>query len=461
MTYKNFRTNILIRVIVLVGLAIALAYVITQQPTFFLPLAIVTLLIVCVVNLVYYIETFNRRLTHFLLSIKQGAFTGSYTSASSGKPFEELGDAMNDIVREFAALNAEKELHYQYLQTLNEQINVAILSFEADGKLISMNPAAKRMVGYLPFNNIKDFKRVDEKLYHALLEARPHIQQAVPIILDGEQVQLSIQSKEILVQGKQIKIILLQNLSNELEAKEIDAWQQLIRVLTHEIMNSVTPIASLTSAMQTILTMENGSSKKPNELTRENVDDIFDSVNTVSSRAKGLLKFVQAFKELSQPVALNVETVDIVSMLRDVIKLLGPDLQQRNISVEFYHDTSIIPTMGDKGLLEHVFINLLKNAMEASATDGTGIISLYIHKKENETIRITVGDNGHGIDEDVLPKIFIPFFTTKAKGSGIGLSFSRQIIKLHNGSIKVQSTPGEGTVFAIELQSPETEVKIS
>jgi two-component system nitrogen regulation sensor histidine kinase NtrY len=109
--------------------------------------------------------------------------------------------------------------------------------------------------------------------------------------------------------------------------------------------------------------------------------------------------------------------------------------------------------MGDKGLLEQVFINLLKNAMDASAIDGSGNISVYIHKKENETVRVTVGDNGHGIEEDVLPKIFIPFFTTKAKGSGIGLSFSRQVIKLHNGSIKVQSTAGEGTVFTIELRS--------
>jgi two-component system nitrogen regulation sensor histidine kinase NtrY len=143
----------------------------------------------------------------------------------------------------------------------------------------------------------------------------------------------------------------------------------------------------------------------------------------------------------------------MITLLRDILKLLGPDLQQRNISVEFYHDTSTISTMGDRALLEQVFINLLKNAMEALTTDGTGIINLYIHKKENETVRITVGDNGHGIDEDVLPKIFIPFFTTKAKGSGIGLSFSRQIIKLHNGSIKVQSAPGEGTVFTIELRS--------
>jgi signal transduction histidine kinase len=238
-----------------------------------------------------------------------------------------------------------------------------------------------------------------------------------------------------------------------LETREIEAWHQLIRVLTHEIMNSVTPISSLTSAMQLILTNENGSSKEPAELTRENVEDVFDSVNTVSSRAKGLLKFVQAFKEFSQPLSLNLETIDMVALLRDVIKLLTPDFHQRRITLEFYHDTLQVVAQGDKGLLEQVFINLLKNSMEASPTDGTGAISVYIHTNEKDHVRITIGDNGHGIESDVLSKIFIPFFTTKAKGSGIGLSFSRQVIKLHNGNIKVQSVVGEGTVFTVTLPS--------
>ena len=453
MAYRNFRVNIFIRVVLIVALALALAYVVTQQPSFFLPLTIIILLIAAVTNLIYYIEKFNRGLTHFLLSIRQGGFTEVYGSSQTGKPFEALSGAMNDIISEFAKLNEEKELHYQYLQTLNEQINVAIFSFEIEGRMIMMNPAAKRLLNHAPLNHLNDFKRIDEKLHMALVQIAPDTTQILPVIIGEEQIQLSIQSKEIVLRGRPVRIILLQNLSNELESKEIEAWQRLTRVLTHEIMNSVTPISALTTTMQKLLVQPNGIPQDFKHLTRENVDDIYSSLNTVSARAKGLLRFVQAFKEFSQPVSLKLESFNIVEMLREITHLFSPDLQLAKIAIEFYHDTKSISTVGDRALLAQVFINLIKNSIDALPVDGTGVISIYIHLTEKEIVRITIADNGKGIDEDILEKIFVPFFTTKSKGSGIGLSFSKQIIKLHHGRIKVQTTVGEGTVFTIELRS--------
>jgi signal transduction histidine kinase len=273
------------------------------------------------------------------------------------------------------------------------------------------------------------------------------------VFINGEISHLSIQMKEIVLQGEHVKIILLQNLNNELEAKEIEAWYQLIRVLTHEIMNSVTPIVSLTAAIQSILTYSDGSSKKLALLTEENQEDVVNSLSTITARSKGLLKFVNAYKEYAKPLALHPESTDLAVLITRIIDLLKSDLEEHLIHLNVNLTPVSIPAKADIALMEQVLINLIKNAMEAVAHDGGGIINVGARVKEGNIVSITVSDNGSGIDPETMPKIFIPFFTTKSKGTGIGLSLSRQIIKLHGGNIKVSSSPGKGSVFTVEWRS--------
>lgn len=448
MIYKNFRLNIIIRVLCIVALALALAFVIVKRPMFFALSTIVVLLIVSIMNLIRYIDKSNKDLTHFLLSIRQGAFTESYTSGNRGKQYEQLSGALNDIVAEFSKLNLEKELHYQYLQTLNENISVAILSFDATGKLMMMNAAARKLLNTPSFSALHDFKAIDPALYVAIKDIQPEQRKVVHVFIGDDQYQLSIQAKEIVLNGKPVRIILLQNLNHELEEKEIEAWHQLMRVLTHEIMNSVTPIASLTAAVESILKHPDGTRKDLGTLNEDHVDDIFSSLTTINSRSKGLMNFVKAYKAYAKPIHAQFESVDIREIVSRVAVLLAPDLQTLNVQLIINTPATTVETKTAIALMEQVLINLVKNAMDAVAHDGTGIITIDVRTKANR-VAVAITDNGTGIDPEVLPRIFVPFFTTKSKGSGIGLSLSRQIMKLHGGTLQVHPSE-KGSIFTLE-----------
>jgi nitrogen fixation/metabolism regulation signal transduction histidine kinase len=447
MIYKNFRLNITIRVLCIVALALALAFVIVERPMFFALSTIIVLLVVSVISLIRYIDKSNKDLTHFLLSIRQGAFTEFYTSGNRGKQYEQLSGALNDIVTEFSKLNLEKELHYQYLQTLNENISVAILSFDAAGKLMMINPAAKKLLNDPSFSTLHDFNAIDPELYISIKNIQPEQRKVIQVFIGEDQYQLSIQAKEIVLNGKPVRIILLQNLNHELEEKEIEAWHQLMRVLTHEIMNSVTPIASLTTAVESILKHPDGTRKDFSTLNEDQVDDIFSSLSTISSRSKGLMNFVKVYKAYAKPIHAQFESVDVRGIVNRVAALLAADLQALGIQLIINNPATIVYAKTDIALMEQVLINLVKNAMDAVAHDGTGIITLNTGTKANR-VTIAIADNGIGIDAEILSRIFVPFFTTKSKGSGIGLSLSRQIMKLHGGGIQVH-TSEKGSIFTL------------
>ncbi|HEY0652290.1 MAG TPA: ATP-binding protein [Chryseosolibacter sp.] len=445
---RNFRLAIFIRVLIIVGLSVTISYILVTKPMFFVLAAGTILLVTAIVNLIFYIEKTNRDLTHFLLSIRQGAFTESYSSGSRGSQHQQLSDALNEVINEFARVNREKELHYQFLQTLNENINVAILSFDSQGDLTMMNAAAKRLLMMPSFSRIDHFKKIDPALYEVIASLQPEVRTIIKTIIKDEILQLGIQVKELVVEGSPVKIVLLQNLNNELETKEMEAWHQLIRVLTHEIMNSVTPIASLTGAVENILKADGRQPKDFSHLTAENIDDVFKSLETIKSRSNGLLRFVRSYKEFARPIDAHFAEWDVAAMIDRIVILFEPQFAEAGIKCDVNIVTKPIPAFGDQSLLEQVLINLLKNALEAIPQDGTGVIQIKALKKNRQT-NIVIADNGPGIEDEILQRIFVPFFTTKPKGSGIGLSLSRQIMKLHNGTLKVQ-TSENGSAFTVE-----------
>jgi two-component system, NtrC family, nitrogen regulation sensor histidine kinase NtrY len=451
MIHKNFRIRILVYAILLIGLSLLLAFSLWENPSFFIPLAISSCIGLVVYSLVRYVEKTTKDLTHFLLSLKQGGFTESYPAGNRGEQHQALSQAMRAIIHEFAKLNEEKELHYQYLQALNKSIHIAILSFNNDGTLRMMNTAAKQLLNAPSFSRLSDFKRIDHSLYDSINAMKPEERLVKKVLIGETHYQLGVHVKEIVLKGNPVKIVLLQNLNNELEAKEIEAWYQLIRVLTHEIMNSVTPITSLTAAIQRMLTNQDGTRRNMNSLTPENQEDLFTSISTIASRSTGLLNFVTAYKTYAKPPDYKPELTDVATLVARVVSLLEWDFQHAEIKLSFHAPAKPIAIHADVTLMEQVLINLLKNAMEAVCHEENSVVEISVRVKSVNTVVISVADNGPGIDEETLPKIFIPFFTTKEKGTGIGLSLSRQIVKLHGGNIKVTTTIGKGTVFSVEL----------
>ncbi|MEM6524746.1 MAG: HAMP domain-containing sensor histidine kinase, partial [Bacteroidota bacterium] len=440
----NFRWNILIRVTAIVALSITLAWVLVETNWFFTPLVVSATILIVAGNLVYYTERTNKDLTQFLLSIKQGGFTSSFKNQKRGGSQKGLSKAFNDVIHEFQKISIEKETQYLYLQTLNENIGVSIISFDENGNIELMNPAAKALLKKPYLKNISGLTVVDKTLYKATTEMESGEKRVIKSFIDQEMQQLSVQVKDFVIQEKGFRLALFQDINAELDQKEIEAWQKLTRVLTHEIMNSVTPIASLSTAVNQLIS----NPEAMDTMSIEDKKDIITSLKTIEDRSKGLIHFVGAYKNFSRIPELSIEKVDIVKLVERIVHLLQPDLGHSLIELNVMTPKSL-EVKADNELLEQVLINLVKNAIEALNGKRNGRIEVSANKKGAKKCEIKITDNGPGITDEVLERIFIPFYTTKKSGTGVGLSFAKQIIKLHGGELVVRTELGIGTTFKI------------
>ncbi|MCB0836861.1 MAG: GHKL domain-containing protein [Bacteroidetes bacterium] len=448
MIFRRFRINVVIRVILLAAALFVFEFVWEQEnwpmTKIFFGLAILGL----VLELIRYVEKTNRDLQSFLLAIKHKDFTQSFTAEKRGKSFNDLKDAFNQIIKGYQDLRAEKESHYQYLQNVIEHVSVALICYGKDGQIMLMNQAAKDMLDRPYMSNVQIMERVSQPLLDAVEKIQSGERTLVKTVINDNLKHLSLQATEFKLQHNEYKLVSFQDIRNELDANEVETWQKLIRVLTHEIMNSVTPIISLTKVISMLMTNEKGNRVDLCEIDTEDADDMLDSIKTIESRSKGLLHFVHAYRSLTKIQKPNFREVRITEMLKRVQTLLKPELKKRNIEIiELISDPNL-SIQADPELIEQVLINLVKNAMEAVTGQSNPRIEIG-SEITHDHIQIFVRDNGPGINEEYLDKIFIPFFTTKKSGSGIGLSLSRQIMRMHRGRINFHTSAEDGTTFIL------------
>ncbi|MEQ8924526.1 MAG: ATP-binding protein [Fulvivirga sp.] len=435
---RNYRFNIIIRVLFLLLFSILLAWVLVNKAWFFTPLVLSILIISTVLSLIHYVEKTSRNLSLFLLNIKQGGFTNTFKNRNDAT--HNLYKVFDDVIDEFQKVTMEKESHYQYLQTLNENIGVGLISYDSTGRVDLYNRAAKLLLKKPSLISVRDLEKIDANLYRLTKELGSGGRRIVKVIIDNELVELSVLSKKFIVQGNEFTLLILQNINAELEQKELEAWQKLISVLTHEIMNSVTPIASLSDALNKEL-----AATPIQKMPQEDIEDFKKSLSTIELRSKGLMRFVNAYKEFTKNPELNITKFDLGATLERISTLLENDMNTRGINFSLDFEKNIF-VQADNELMEQVLINLIKNAIEAVENSTEPTINVSANQKHNHT-EIIISDNGSGIPKDQLDKIFVPFFTTKKKGSGIGLSFARKVLRLHNGSIRVHSNINNGTSF--------------
>ena len=448
MIFSGFRINIIIRALLLVIVAFLLTWSVLSRPSLFILATLSALFIVAVIELIRYVERSTRNFTHFLMAVRQRGFTEAYPD-KKGKAFENLSGAMHDIIEEFARINREKEVQFQFLETLNENISVSIFSFDENGKLLSMNTAAKKLLPSPVFTKVDDFKSIDPKIVSLVRKLEPEQRSVLPVYIRGQRIQLGIHLKRVIVNNERIDIVMIQDLNHELEAKEIEAWHLLMRVLTHEIMNSVTPIASLSAALKKMLIHDDGTQKRAGEVSDELLEDLVSAIETIRSRSTGLLNFTRTYKDFSKPIMLHRERADLNAIVQHVLATLRAEIESKRITVELDSPSQPMYAEVDRAMIEQVLINIVTNAFEAVSHDGTGKVAVML-SVINQRPAIIVSDNGRGIDAEIEDRVFVPFFTTKENGSGIGLSLSRQIMKQHGGNISFESSKGR-TAFRIEF----------
>ena len=442
---QDFRFNILIRVILLVAMCIVLGIVVAHYNWFFTPLVISLMILITTINLIYYMESTNRGIVTFLTSLRQANFTNQYALHHKGKTFEQLELLFQDINTSFLKISLEKESHYQYLQALNENISVGIISYLENGEIQLYNPAAKKIFKKPIIKNITDLKTFTPDVY-SKIEALQKTggTEVLHAVVSETEFNLTITCRKFKAQDIPFYVVLIQDIKKALDEKESASWQKLVKVLTHEIMNSATPIASLSEAVNTFI-----NSTDIQKLSEEDLQDLQTSLKTIENRSKGMVKFVNSYKEYARDLEIKKQKVAVIDLISSVNNLLRPQFDQYNIHSSVKITPESIVLSADRGLLEQVLINLIKNAIDAVADQPQPKIEIVITQSD-KICTIKIMDNGNGIAQEHIGNIFVPFFTTKRNGSGVGLSLSKKIMQLHNGEMQVSSS-SSGTIFKLSL----------
>jgi nitrogen fixation/metabolism regulation signal transduction histidine kinase len=409
------------------------------------------IIIIQLIDLFRYIENTNRKLTRFLESIKYSDFSSGFTYDNKlGRTFRELNKAFNDVLEAFRQARAEKEEHLNYLHTVVQHVSTGLLSFDTEGQIGLVNTTAKRFLQTPQLRNIIELKPRNPELYKKLMDIKPGDK---ALIRNTYDLSLAIHATELRLRGKTYKLVALQNIQMELQQKEIEAWQNLTRVLRHEIMNSITPIASLTETLNQILkediikeeAMDNYS------IDDESVEDLKDGLNTIENRSKGLVRFVDAYRDYTTIPKPKFSNISISKLFDHINHLLGAEMNSLGIDFVISLSPENLEITADKELIEMVLINLIKNAKEALIEKDEAKIELRGRIDTDRRVIIEVKDNGPGIIREAIDRIFIPFYSTKKAGSGIGLALSRQIMQLHHGSLTVKSEPDIYTIFTLQF----------
>jgi len=452
---RNFRIGVIWRVLVL-SASIGLWFLLLLQTEYYVSLSILTIIIIMqVFSLIRYVEKTNQRLTQFLNSIRYSDFSRSFQNHGLGNSFEELNEAFSRVIDEFKKERAEKYENYRYLQTVVQHIGIGLISFNHEGEVELINTAAKRLFDIPALRNIQALQKISKPLFNAVTELKGGNRTLVRVILDNETLQLAISATEFRMHDDLYKLVSFQNIHTELEEKEMEAWQNLTQVLAHEIMNSITPIASLSDTVHMVLkngaVLQNGKYS----IDKESLGDVREALETINNRSHGLMRFVNSYRDFTQIPEPTFEMFSVIKLLKRVKNLNKGEAESQNVTIEVATDPETLEVTADPHLIEQVLINLTKNAFRALEDIKSAKVQLIGKMNGDGRTIIEVRDNGPGIKEDNLQKIFIPFFSTSqptSRGSsGIGLSLSRQIMRKHHGTLTVKSNNKMGTVFTLRF----------
>ncbi len=450
MVCRKFYLQITIRVVFLALCFLLLFLIIFRFPNISLVIIGVALVVYNIVALIRYLNKINHKLENFFVAHLSGENATTHVPSGKHDEFYRLYGYFNQINQKLEKARLENEIRNNYFKTIVDQTSIGLISFTGDGNVEFINDAAKRIFKVFVVGKLKKLDTFKAGLSDFMLQLEPQRLQLVSVTVNGETIQLSIKKVDFKAGDKLLHLISLQNIKAELDQKEMESWQKLIRVLTHEIMNSITPITSLVNTISRIFrNRETGEIMKPSEITVQAIEKTVKGLDIVEGRGVGLVQFVNNYRDLTKLSNPQLQDVNVKSVLQDVQMLFVEQLRDQEVHVHIACHQSVY-IQADRKLLEQVLINLLKNAIEACAVRKDGVIKLSAQSGPEKTI-IEVEDNGRGIPPEVEENMFVPFFTTKEKGSGIGLSLSRQIIRMHGGSLDYYSVPGEKTIFTIKI----------
>jgi len=449
MVFNRFNISILIQILLIAITSLAFIWTIHREYMLITSTTLGLVWIGQILYLFFYINRIHRDLQRFIEAFKNQDTSLFFNISSSNKYYKGLYYNFNEIIKNFRLVRIEKEIEHHFFKATLEHVGSGLLAYDDQGDIRLINKAALNLLNLEWLNNISNLDTSYPDLSVTLKTIRADGQHFLKLQVGNEPKHISVRVSEIKLGDDRIRLLALQDISREIDKSEVEAWQKLIRVLTHEIMNTVSPINLLSGSLINIFE-ENGKKKPLAVIDDQSIENVLLGLHTILKRSSGLAKFIETYLNLTKIPEPSIAIFKVSHMLNLIRTLLKEDLRKAGIEFAISITPPNLTLAADEKLVEQVLINLIKNSVEALENVEKSSISVNAFKNEG-SVCITVEDNGKGIPSEVLENIFVPFFTTKKNGSGIGLSISRQIMQLHNGTIKLKSEPGKGTVFSLEF----------
>jgi len=446
MVSRKYYLRIVIRVLFLAANALAIGWLLLGGQVQFIGFFLLLIFFIQVSEMIYFLNRTNRQIAFFFDAIRNDDSTLNFPQKTGNIALNELNISLNKVNELIKHIKFDLQEQEQYFKTILEHISTGIITFNEKGNIFLSNTSAKNLLEREHLNHIDQIASIDKRLYSTLKELQAGDNRLISFNGKNGLVQLSLKSTQFKTASENLLLVTIQDVKNEMDSKELESWIKLIRVLTHEIMNTVAPITSLS---QTILGYYKNLEQQPP--SEKMIANTVKGLEVINDRGTGLISFVETYRKLTRIPPPDKKAIGVKLLFEQIITLIGIESDQNNVHIESDVNPPDLEISADKKQISQVLINLVKNSKEALKNSEEGNIVLQGKINEYGRTLITVSDNGPGIPDDLMDKIFIPFFTTKDSGSGIGLSLSRQIMLLHGGSLKVVSKPGKQTVFTLEF----------
>ncbi|HEY4325521.1 MAG TPA: ATP-binding protein [Mucilaginibacter sp.] len=447
MIFNRYEWRLVLRVVLLLITLTATSFLVVQGQLLFLAIT-VPLVIYQVMDLIRFQKKAQDEVSQFVESIHYRDFSRHFDVRKAPNELKPLRKGFNEINTTFKLISRERETQYHYLQKILELVDTGILSYEQDnGDTGWINEAFKQLIGVPYLKTIHSLEKREEGLYREIIKLKPGDSKIVTMTRNQQLIKILVTASVLRSDDKVYKLVAFQNVSEALDETESKAWQKLLNVMTHEIMNSVAPISSLADTLKNRLQ----SPEIADSVGSSQLEDLELGIDTIKRRSEGLLKFTESYRSLNKITKLDLTKILVRNLFETLNSLMRPTLEKKHIELEIILRDPTLSIEADINLIEQVLINLMVNAVEAVKDREKPRLTLSAEIQSNNKTLVKVTDNGMGMPPELLDKIFIPFFSTRKSGSGIGLSLCKQIMLLHKGNIQVQSTSGVGSSFILQF----------
>lgn len=435
------RVLILVTFAVLFGLALVYNY-------YLIALVFLALIVLKTIWIVQFLNQTNRKLAHFFNSIKNEDHSFNFDTSHTFPSVRELNkslNTLNEVVQKFQIKNKAQE---EYYQEILKQANIGILTLNHQGHILYANPTVERLLNFSPLNHVKQLARVNKNLYDFFQDLNPFKQQLIQVINEREKAQLALKSTSVVIDNQELFLVVVQDIHKELDEKETHSWTRLFKVLTHEMMNTITPIVSISESILKYYRKEKETLDVENE-TQQKILKTIKGLEVINEQSISLIDFVKSYRSLLNIPKPDKKIISVKDLLEKIVMLVNQFNKNPNITLKINLPEENIDLFADEQQITQVLLNLCKNALEAMTETKSGEIVLHALRDKNNNVSIKITDNGPGIPKEHLDEIFLPFFTLKTSGTGIGLSVAKHIMQLHGGNLKVVSKPNEETSFTL------------